>query len=42
MLYFDHVTYYLNQGNEEANIMYNMNYMKVFEQSREDSSPLAN
>ena len=29
MLYFDHVTYYLNQGNEGANIMYNMNYMKI-------------
>jgi hypothetical protein len=29
----------LNRGNEEANIKYNMNYIKVFERLREDSSP---
>ena len=31
MLYFDLVTYYLNRGNEGADIGYNMNYMKVLE-----------
>jgi hypothetical protein len=39
MLYFDYVTDYLNRGNEEANIRYNMNYIKVFERLKEDSSP---
>jgi hypothetical protein len=36
---FDLVTCYHNRGNEKANIGYNMNYMNVFEWSREDSSP---
>ena len=31
MLCFDLVTYYLNRGNERANIRCNMNYMKVFD-----------
>jgi len=29
MLCFDHVTYYLNRDNEEVDIEYNMNYMKI-------------
>ena len=29
MLHFNHVTCYLNQYNEKANIEYIMNYMKV-------------
>ena len=31
MLCFDHITCYLDRGNERANIEYNMNYMKVLE-----------
>ena len=42
MLHFDLVTCYLNQDNVGANIGYNMNYMKVLECSREDSSPYVN
>jgi hypothetical protein len=39
MLYFDYVTDYLNRGNEEADIRCSMNYIKVFEWLRKDSSP---
>jgi hypothetical protein len=42
MLYFDLVTCYLNQDNEGADIEYNMNYMKVLKQSRDNSSPYMN
>jgi hypothetical protein len=39
MLYFDFVICYLNRGNGRVDIGYNMNYMKEFEWSRNDSSP---
>jgi len=42
MLCFDLVTCYLNWGNERADIEYNMNYMKVLEWSKDDSSPYMN
>jgi len=35
---FDHVTWYLNRGNEWVDIGYNINYMKILEWSRDDSS----
>ena len=34
MLCFDHVACCFDRGNERADIMYNMNYMKVLEWSR--------
>jgi hypothetical protein len=34
MLCFDHVACCFDRGNEMADIMYNMNYMKVLEWSR--------
>jgi hypothetical protein len=39
MLCFDLVICYLNWGNERADIGYNINYMKVLEWSKDDSSP---
>ena len=42
MLCFDLVTCYFNQNNENTNIGYNMNYIKVLELSRKDLSPYVN
>jgi len=38
MLCSDTITYYLNRDNEKTDIKYKMNYMKVLEWQREDSS----
>jgi hypothetical protein len=42
MLCFNHVVCYLNWGNEGADIGYIMNYIKVFEWSKEDASLYVN
>jgi hypothetical protein len=39
MLWFDPIICYINRGNKEVDIGYNMNYMKVLEWLRDDSSP---
>ena len=39
MLCFDHVACCFDRGNERADIMYNMNYMKVLEWLRVYLSP---
>ena len=42
MLCFDFITYYFNRGNEKVDIRYNINYIKVLELLKKDSSPQVN